>query len=80
MRYFMINPYMDIPKYAEIKIIGHCYDSGYSCYEVEYMGHTYKPFDRDVKSENEIVNDFTSSLEEFEKARLVYNKTICSGF
>lgn len=77
MRYFMINPYKDIPKYAEVKMIGHCYDSGYSCFEVEYKGRTYKPFEQDVESEKSIIESFVNFHKQFEESRKIYNQTVC---
>lgn len=67
MKYYMLNAYKDIPQYAEVEMIGHCYDSGYSCYEVRWMGRTYKPFAHQVVSEDLIKKTVDHLSKEYQK-------------
>lgn len=80
MKYYLVQPYQDIPQFAEVEMIGHCFDSGYSCFEVKYRGRTYKPFERDVKSSEEITDTFVEARNEFERAKFLYNQTIMKDF
>ncbi|CAB4581836.1 MAG: hypothetical protein F2563_05120 [Actinobacteria bacterium] len=76
MKYYMLESYKNIPQYAEVEMIGHCFDSGYSCYEVKYNGVTYKPFERDVISAEALLSKYKVFYEEWNKWRGIYDKTV----
>jgi hypothetical protein len=76
MKYYLLESYQDIPKYAEVKMIGHCYDSGHSCYEVEYRGRIYKPLCENVKNSDDITKRYESYRFEAMKWTDIFNKTV----